>query len=53
MNNSSRRQSTDMEVHAMNAMVDDIERVLNKIAEQLKQVNKKMSFHINDCVVSF
>jgi len=38
-NNSSPRQSTDMEVHEMNAMVDDIERVLSKIGQELKQVN--------------
>ncbi len=29
-----------MEVQELNAMVDDIERVLSKIAQQLKQVNK-------------
>jgi len=28
-----------MEVQEMNAMVDDIERVLSKIAQELKQVN--------------
>ncbi|CAF3364689.1 unnamed protein product [Rotaria sp. Silwood1] len=33
----SPRYSTDYETHEMNAMVDDIERVLNKISQQLKQ----------------
>jgi hypothetical protein len=28
-----------MEVHEMNAMVDDIERLLSKIGQELKQVN--------------
>jgi len=28
-----------MEVQEMNAMVDDIERLLSKIAQELKQVN--------------
>jgi hypothetical protein len=30
-----------METNEMNAMVDDIERVLSKIAQELKQVNRK------------
>ncbi len=38
-NNSSPRFSTDFEVLEMNAMVDDIERVLSNIGQQLKQVN--------------
>ncbi|CAF1141623.1 unnamed protein product [Rotaria sordida] len=36
---NSPRQSTDIEVHEMNAMVDDIERMLSSIAQQLKQVD--------------
>ncbi|CAF4427059.1 unnamed protein product, partial [Rotaria sp. Silwood2] len=40
---SSRRQSVDMEPHEMNAMVDDIERLLNNIAQQLKQYRFKPS----------
>ncbi|CAF1211127.1 unnamed protein product [Rotaria sordida] len=36
---NSPRYSTNYEVHEMNAMVDNIERVLNKISQQLKQVN--------------
>jgi hypothetical protein len=39
LNSSSPRYSNDFEVQEMNAMVDDIERVLNNIAQQLKQVN--------------
>jgi hypothetical protein len=46
MTNSSPRQSTDMEVHDMNAIVDDIERVLTKIAQQLKQVNTYIYLNI-------
>ncbi|CAF1472422.1 unnamed protein product [Rotaria magnacalcarata] len=38
---STPRQSTDMEAHEMNAMVDDIERVLSNIAQQLKQYRFK------------
>ncbi|CAF3762641.1 unnamed protein product [Rotaria sordida] len=34
---NSPRYSTNYEVHEMNAMVDNIERVLNKISQQLKQ----------------
>ncbi|CAF1541236.1 unnamed protein product [Rotaria sp. Silwood1] len=40
---SSRRQSIEIEAYEMNATVDDIERVLNKIAQQLKQYHFKPS----------
>ncbi|CAF0987281.1 unnamed protein product [Rotaria sordida] len=40
---NSPRQSTDIEVHEMNAMVDDIERMLSSIAQQLKQYRFKPS----------
>ena len=43
---SSPRYSADYEVHEMNAVVDDIERVLNKIAQQLKQVNLYILLHM-------
>ena len=38
----------------MNAMVDDIERLLSKIAQQLKQVNIQYKIlKLINCVVSF
>ena len=37
---SSPRQTNPIEVQEMNAMIDDIERVLQEIAQQLKQVRK-------------
>ncbi len=40
----SPRYSVDNEVYEMNAMVGDIEQVLNKIAQRLKQVNLYFSF---------
>ncbi len=39
INNSSPRYSIDTEAQEMNAMVDDIDRVLIQIAQQLKQVD--------------
>jgi hypothetical protein len=45
--NSSPRQSNEFEVHEMNAMVDDIERLLSKIAQQLKQVTIAIKYLIN------
>ena len=35
----SPRYSTDIEVQEMNAMVNDIERALSSITQQMKQVN--------------
>jgi hypothetical protein len=31
--------SNDFEIHQINDMIDDIDRVLNKIAQHLKSVN--------------
>lgn len=38
---SSHGQSADFETNELNAMIDDTERVLTQIAQQLKQVNTK------------
>jgi len=38
------RYSNDIETQEMNAMVSDIERLLNNIAHQLKQVNNIQLF---------
>ncbi|CAF1990191.1 unnamed protein product [Rotaria magnacalcarata] len=40
----SPRYSADLEAYEMNAMVDDIERVLNKVAQQLKQFHFMPSY---------
>lgn len=39
--NSSSGHSADLETNNLNAMIDDTERVLTQIAQQLKQVKKK------------
>lgn len=44
---STPRYSTDIEVQEMNAMVNDIERALSSITQQMKQVNLSLpSFFI-------